>query len=65
MCERHGWHVQIFVAAELIQPLLRLLALPFATAIDHFGPITPDTSLKANSGRGRRCCGCCTRTRYG
>ena len=51
LCERHGWHVQIFIAAELIEPLTpMLLALPVATVIDHFGLIAPDTSLKAESG---------------
>jgi 2-pyrone-4,6-dicarboxylate lactonase len=42
LCERHGWHVQIFVPAEAIEPLSpTLLALPVATAIDHFGLIAP------------------------
>jgi len=42
LSERHGWHVQIFVAAELLEPLLPvLLALPVSTAIDHFGLIAP------------------------
>ena len=66
MCERHGWHVQIFIAADLIEPLSPiLLALPVATAIDHFGLIGPDTSLKRNPGRYVPCCGCCTRTKSG
>jgi len=48
LCERHGWHVQIFVAAELIEPLLPvLLALPVATAIDHFGLIAPGPEAPA------------------
>jgi predicted TIM-barrel fold metal-dependent hydrolase len=51
LCERHGWHVQIFIAAELIEPLSDiLLKSPVATVIDHFGLIGPDTSLKAESG---------------
>jgi predicted TIM-barrel fold metal-dependent hydrolase len=51
LCERHGWHVQIFVGAELLEPLTpTLLELPVATAIDHFGLIAPDTSLKAETG---------------
>jgi predicted TIM-barrel fold metal-dependent hydrolase len=41
-CERHGWHVQIFVPPEAIEPLTpTLLALPVATVIDHFGLIAP------------------------
>ena len=48
MCERHGWHVQIFIAAELIEPLTPvLLALPVATVIDHFGLIAPGTETNA------------------
>jgi predicted TIM-barrel fold metal-dependent hydrolase len=42
LCERHGWHVQIFVPSESIEPLSPiLLALPVATVIDHFGLIAP------------------------
>ena len=42
LCERHGWHVQIFVPPEAIEPLAPiLLALPVATVIDHFGLIAP------------------------
>ncbi len=42
LCERHGWHVQIFVPPEAIEPLTpTLLALPVATVIDHFGLIAP------------------------
>jgi predicted TIM-barrel fold metal-dependent hydrolase len=45
LCERHGWHVQIFVPAEAIEPLSPLLrALPVATVIDHFGLIAPGAS---------------------
>ncbi len=51
LCERYGWHVQIFVGADLIEPLSpTLLTSPVATVIDHFGLIGPDTSLKAESG---------------
>ncbi|HZQ11603.1 MAG TPA: amidohydrolase family protein [Pseudolabrys sp.] len=45
LCERHGWHVQLFVAAEVIAPLAPLLrALPVDSVIDHFGLIAPGTS---------------------
>jgi predicted TIM-barrel fold metal-dependent hydrolase len=48
LCERHGWHVQIFVGAELIEPLTPiLLALPVATTIDHFGLIAPGAETSA------------------
>jgi len=44
LCERHGWHVQIFVPAAAIEPLAPvLMALPVATVIDHFGLIAPGT----------------------
>jgi 2-pyrone-4,6-dicarboxylate lactonase len=46
LCERHGWHVQIFMPPEAIEPLApTLLALPVATVIDHFGLIAhgPET----------------------
>jgi predicted TIM-barrel fold metal-dependent hydrolase len=46
LCARNGWHVQIFVPAEAIEPLAPvLLALPVPTAIDHFGLIAPSTQL--------------------
>ena len=49
LCERHGWHVQIFVPAEAIEPLAPvLLALPVATVIDHFGLIAPGADGGAN-----------------
>jgi predicted TIM-barrel fold metal-dependent hydrolase len=42
LCARNGWHVQIFVPSEAIEPLAPiLLALPVATVIDHFGLIAP------------------------
>jgi predicted TIM-barrel fold metal-dependent hydrolase len=48
LCERHGWHVQIFVAADMIEPLSPiLLALPVATVIDHFGLIAPGPETAA------------------
>lgn len=41
-CERHGWHVQLFVPAALIAPLAPTLrALPVGTVFDHFGLIAP------------------------
>lgn len=41
-CARHGWHVQIFIPSELIEPLAPILrGLPVATVIDHFGLIAP------------------------
>jgi predicted TIM-barrel fold metal-dependent hydrolase len=51
LCERHGWHVQIFIPPDLIEPLTpALLTLPVATVIDHFGLIPAGTSLKADDG---------------
>lgn len=48
LCERHGWHVQIFIASELIEPLTpTLLELPVATVIDHFGLIAPGVETNA------------------
>jgi predicted TIM-barrel fold metal-dependent hydrolase len=44
LCERHGWHVQLFVEADAIAALApALLSLPIATVIDHFGLISPAT----------------------
>jgi predicted TIM-barrel fold metal-dependent hydrolase len=44
LCERHGWHVQVFVAADAIEPLAPLLkSLPVAAVFDHFGLIAPGT----------------------
>jgi predicted TIM-barrel fold metal-dependent hydrolase len=41
-CAIHGWHVQIFVAADLLEPLAPILrALPVDTVIDHFGLLSP------------------------
>jgi predicted TIM-barrel fold metal-dependent hydrolase len=45
LCERHGWHVQVFVAADTIEPLAPFLkSLPVATVFDHFGLIAPGTT---------------------
>jgi predicted TIM-barrel fold metal-dependent hydrolase len=45
LCERHGWHVQLFVAAEVIAPLAPTLrSLPVDSVIDHFGLIAPGTT---------------------
>lgn len=42
LCERNGWHVQIFVPSEAIEPLSPiLLDLPVDTVIDHFGLVRP------------------------
>lgn len=44
LCERHGWHVQLFVAPGAIEPLAPLLtALPVDSVFDHFGLIPPGT----------------------
>jgi predicted TIM-barrel fold metal-dependent hydrolase len=43
LCARHGWHVQLFVAAAAIEPLVPVLtALPVDSVFDHFGLIAPD-----------------------
>ena len=48
LCERHGWHVQIFVPSAAIEPLApTLLALPVATVIDHFGLIGSSAETNA------------------
>jgi 2-pyrone-4,6-dicarboxylate lactonase len=45
LAETHGWHVQLFVAAEVIEPIAPLLrALPVDSVIDHFGLIAPGTT---------------------
>ncbi|MBI2716025.1 MAG: amidohydrolase family protein [Rhizobiales bacterium] len=42
LCERHGWHVQLFVPSTAIEPLAPVLtALPVDSVIDHFGLIAP------------------------
>ena len=44
LCERHGWHVQMFVNADAIAPLSPVLtALPVDSVFDHFGLIAPGT----------------------
>ena len=41
-CAIHGWHVQIFVSAQALEPLAPILsALPVDTVIDHFGLVSP------------------------
>jgi len=48
LCERNGWHVQIFVPSNAIEPLSPiLLALPVPTVIDHFGLIAPGPETAA------------------
>ena len=45
LAERHGWHVQLFIAAEVIEPIAPLLrTLPVDSVIDHFGLIAPGTT---------------------
>lgn len=47
-CERHGWHVQLFVPAAMIAPLAPMLrTLPVGTVFDHFGLIAPDGDAEA------------------
>ncbi len=42
LCERHGWHVQIFVPAMAIVPLASILHdLAVDSVFDHFGLIAP------------------------
>ena len=44
LCERHGWHVQMFVNAATLQALAPFVAgLPVHTVFDHFGLIAPGT----------------------
>jgi len=45
LCEHHGWHVQLFVSADVIEPLAPLLrTLPVDSVFDHFGLIAPGTA---------------------
>jgi 2-pyrone-4,6-dicarboxylate lactonase len=45
LCEKHRWHVQMFVNADAIEPLTPLLkSLPVDSVFDHFGLIPPGTS---------------------
>ena len=42
LCEPHGWHVQMFVAADAIASLAPVLRdLPVNSVFDHFGLIAP------------------------
>jgi len=42
LCVQHGWHVQLFVPAQAIEPLAPLLRdLPVDSVFDHFGLIAP------------------------
>ena len=44
LAARHGWHVQVFVAAGTIEALAPLVAsLPVDVVFDHFGLIAPGT----------------------
>ena len=48
LCERHDWHVQIFVGSPAIEPLAPILAaLPVDSVIDHFGLIAPGADTPA------------------
>jgi predicted TIM-barrel fold metal-dependent hydrolase len=48
LCERHGWHVQIFVGADMLDALSQtLLNLPVATVVDHFGLLAPGAGYDA------------------
>lgn len=45
LCARHGWHAQVFVAAETIEPLAPFIKeLPADIVFDHFGLIAPGTT---------------------
>src|ERR1041385_6610128 len=45
LCEKHRWHVQMFVDAAAIEPLAPLLrSLPVDSVFDHFGLIPPGTT---------------------
>jgi predicted TIM-barrel fold metal-dependent hydrolase len=45
LCEKHRWHVQLFVSADVIAPLAPLLrSLPVDSVVDHFGLIEPGTA---------------------
>jgi predicted TIM-barrel fold metal-dependent hydrolase len=50
LCERHGWHVQVFVSAAAVEALAPFVAaLPVHTVFDHFGLIAPGTQNGALS----------------
>jgi len=45
LCERHGWHVQLFVSADVIEPIAPLIrSLAVDSVFDHFGLIPPGTT---------------------
>jgi predicted TIM-barrel fold metal-dependent hydrolase len=45
LCERNSWHVQMFVAANAIEPLAPVLAdFPVTSVLDHFGLIAPGST---------------------
>jgi len=45
LCEWHGWHVQVFVPADAIEPLAPFIrTLPVGVVFDHFGLIAPGTT---------------------
>jgi predicted TIM-barrel fold metal-dependent hydrolase len=54
LCEPHGWHVQVFATADVVEavaPLLR--ALPVDSVLDHFGlvsPASPDRAMNVMTG---------------
>jgi predicted TIM-barrel fold metal-dependent hydrolase len=42
LCERHAWHIQLFVHAEIIPVLAKLVgSLEVPVVIDHFGLVRP------------------------
>jgi len=48
LCVKHRWHVQLFVGADMIEPLEPILrALPVDSVFDHFGLLTPGTTNRA------------------
>ena len=48
LCERNGWHVQVFIPSAMIAPLAPALrALPVAAVIDHFGMVAPGVTGEA------------------
>jgi predicted TIM-barrel fold metal-dependent hydrolase len=45
LCEWNGWHVQMFVAANAVEPLAPVLAdFPVTSVLDHFGLIAPGST---------------------
>ena len=42
LCAVHGWHVQLFISSDAIEPLAPwLTSLPVDSVLDHFGLIAP------------------------